>query len=77
MAWTINPTSYCALDSVCLPVVVGNILSETAFEERDFLAASIEAIVTDRYLSVCHCNAVLHRDVVKGLVPTERWEGVT
>ena len=74
MTGTIDPPSHCALHRISLSVVIGDIFSEASFEERYFLAASVEICVTYRYDPISHGHTVFHRDIVQCLVPRQCWQ---
>ena len=74
---TIDPASHCSLNGVWMTGIEGNVLCKTSFEVWYLFATTIKTIVANRYFSICHRNAVLHRDVVKGLIPAEYWELMT
>ena len=77
MSRTIDPTCYSTLDRICLSIVVCDIFREASLEERHFLTSDIKICVTDWYHSVSHSHTMLHRNVVKCLVPGEGRELVT
>jgi hypothetical protein len=51
--------------------IVRYVFRKRPLEERHFLGSLREAIVADRALACRHVDAVLHRDVVQGLVPAQ------
>ena len=71
MSRAVNPTCNGALNRVSLTIVICDILSEAPFVKWDLGASRVEVRVTDRHYIISHGDAVLHRDVVQGLVPGE------
>ena len=71
MARTIDPASNGALYSIGMTIVIGNVLSKAALEERNFLASRFKVGMADRYYSICHGHTMLHRDIMQCLIPGE------
>ena len=60
-----------------MPRIVRYILGEATFEEWNFVVSLIEVSMTDWYFAISHGNAVLHCNVVQGLIPGQNGELVT
>ena len=69
MAWTVDPASDCTLYSVHLTIVICNILGEASFIERYLGASGSKVSMSDRDDPVGHGDAVLHSDIMQGLIP--------
>ena len=73
VARTVYPSCNRALHSISLAVIIRDILGKRSFEEWYFVISLLEAVMADWTFAFCHVYAVLHRDVVEGLVPSEGW----
>jgi len=74
MPGTIDPTRHSTLHCIHLSIVVRNVLCEASLEEWHFFASCVEMRVTHWHDTIGHGNAMLHRDVVKWLIPGESWQ---
>ena len=76
VAWAIDPAFYSNIDCVSMTVIVSNILSERALEERDPFRPISEPIMANWARACRHVLTVFHREIMQRLVPSQSWEAV-
>ena len=77
VAGTVDPSLHGTLHRVNLAVIIRDILGERSLEEGHFVVSPFEAVMADWAFALSHVDAVLHRNVVQGLVPSEGWQLVS